>query len=132
MIYITLLSEHLEDSTIQAANFVIRDQGEYVRAYQRIAEAIHLNKNLDVLVKDKTVGRWLKVMARRYGPAYIQLEELNIQKQIQKQIGLDVPREFTEQQLLDSGLLDLKIPALPNSSFEDYILEIFFGNFQNT
>lgn len=129
MIYITLLSEHLEDSTVQAANLVIRDQGEYVRAYQRIAEAIHSNKDLDVLVKDKTVGRWLKVMARRYGPAYIQLEELNIQKQIQKQIGLDVPSEFTEQQLLDSGLLDLKIPALPNSSFEDYILEIFFGNF---
>jgi len=129
VIYLTLLSEHLEDAAVHPANLVIEDQGDYLRGYQKIAEAIHSNKECHVLVKDKTVGRWLKIMTRRYGPIYIQLEELNLHKQIRNQIGLDIPAEFNEQQLLDSGLLDLKIPALPNISFEDYILEIFFGNF---
>jgi hypothetical protein len=129
VIYVTIVNQNLKDVALQPSDLVLESQEDYVSGYHRIAQAIHGDQDLRVLVRDKTVGRWLKVMAQRYGSAYITLEELTVRGQLQQQIGVEIPKNITDQQILDSGLLDLHIPALPNATFEDYVLEVFFGRF---
>jgi len=129
VIYVTIVSQSLKDVALPPSDFIIESQEGYVSGYRRIAQAIHGDQDLRILVKDKTVGRWLKVMAHRYGLAYITLEELTVRRQLQQQSGVEIPENITDQQILDSGLLDLHIPALPNVTFEDYVLEVFFGRF---
>jgi hypothetical protein len=129
VIHLTLVAKSLQSPTTEPADLVIEDQDGYVRGYQQIAAAVHSRTELHVLVKDGTVARWLKVMAKRYGPERISVQELTLHRQFQQQTGVVVPPAVTEQQLLDSELLDLRIPAPPNVSFEDYLLEVFFGNF---
>ena len=108
----------------------IASQAAYVEGYDQIARAIHIGKDLNVLVTDRTVGRWLKVMASKYGPAYIHIEEVTPRRIFQQQTGIsELPRNATDQQILESGLLDLKIPASPGETFEDYLLKVFFGRF---
>ena len=68
-------------------------------------------------------------MALHYGPTCVNLTELTLHRQLQQQTGVDIPASVTEQQLLESGLLDLHIPAAPNTPFETYVLEVFFGSF---
>lgn len=129
MIYLTLVDQALQDIASQPVDLVIKDQDGYISGYHRVVQAIHAGREMRVLVKDRTVGRWLELLARRYGPEDITLEELTLRKQLHKQIGLEIPENVTDQQILDSGLLDLNIPASPNTTFEDHILEVFFGNF---
>lgn len=129
MIHLILVAQSLQSEFAEPVDLVIANQNDYLRGYHRIATAIHAAQDLSVLVKDKTVGRWLKVLAHRYGPDRVELTELTLHKQLRKQIGVEIPAHITEQQLLDSGFLDLNIPATPNITFEDYILEVFFGNF---
>jgi hypothetical protein len=129
VIYLTLVDQALSDIVTQPADLVIENQDGYTVGYHRIAQAIHARTNLRVSVKDKTVGRWLKIMAARYGPADITLEELTLHDQLSKQIGIEVPEHITDQQITSSELLDLSIPAAQTTTFEDYILEVFFGSF---
>ena len=50
---------------------------------------------------------------------------------LEKRIGLMIPEDITDQELISSGLLDLSIPASGQSDFNSYLLEIFFGSFMN-
>lgn len=132
MIHLTLVASSLGMDHAQSSDLVIASQDDYLLGYQRIVEAIHAKRDLQVLVRDKLVGKWLTVLARRYGPNHVQLSELTLHKQLQKQIGVEIPAHITDQQLLDSGLLELNIPAAPGTAFNTYILDVFFGTFLTT
>lgn len=129
MIHISLVDPALDLVPSQPADLTLSKPADYLRGYDSIARAIHDGRNLRVLVQDRTVGKWLTVMARKYGRSVIELEELTLRKQVAKQIGIDVPDTVTDQQIVESRLLDLNIPAGSQASFEDYILEVFFGSF---
>lgn len=108
----------------------ITTRAEYVPGYVEIAEAIHKNEDLVVLVTDPAVGRWLNVMAQKYGPKHITIEELTPRSIFIAQTGIShLPSQVTNKRLLESRLLELKIPATPGIAFEDYVLEVFFGSF---
>ncbi|MBC8254081.1 MAG: PglZ domain-containing protein [Ardenticatenia bacterium] len=129
MIHITVVDASLDIPLSQSVDLTLERPDQYLLGYDRIARAIHDGTDLHVLVRDKNVSRWLALMARRYGQQYVTLEELTLRRQFQKQIGIEIPADVTDAQILAAGLLDLNIPASPGMSFEDYLLEVFFGNF---
>lgn len=130
MIHIFIIDPAIEIPLPEPIDRRIASQADYVAGYDHISRAIHAGINLRVLVMDKTVGRWLKVMVSKYGSQHITIEEMTPRGVFQDQTGLLVlPEDATDERILSSGLLDLKIPATPGISFEDYILEVFFGNF---
>ena len=129
MIHITVVDASLDIPLSQPVDLVLENPDQYLPGYDRIARAIHDGGELHVLVRDRTVSRWLALMARRYGPQHVTLEELTLRRQVQKQIGIEIPANVTDAQILASGLLELNIPASPGMPFEDYLLEVFFGNF---
>lgn len=128
MIRLTLLDISLNISLPQA-DVILSEVNQYVAGYGHIVRAIHAQRDLHVLVTDKQIGKWLSVLQKRYGKELIEIKEISLKGQLSKQIGLAIPVSLTDQQIRESGLLDLSIPASANSTFEEYILEVFVGSF---
>jgi len=129
VIHITVVDASMDIPLSQRFDLTLEDPDQYLLGYDRIARAIHDGTDLLVLVRDKNVGRWLTLMARRYGRQEVILEELTFRRQLQKQLSIELPTHVTDRQIKESRLLELNIPASPGTSFEDYLLEVFFGNF---
>jgi hypothetical protein len=114
----------------EAIDHAVTSPADYVAGYDLITKAIHSNRDLSVLVTDKGVGRWFTVMARKYGNDQIRVENLTPKSLFQSQTGIkEIPNKVSDDQIIKSGLLELKIPAPPNTSFDDYLLDVFFGKF---
>lgn len=128
MIKLTILDLSL-DIHVPDADLILNDNDQYVSGYDRIVSAIHAQKDLHVVTTNNQVGKWLSILQRRYGKEVITIEEINIRKQLAIQIGISIPESITDQQIKESFLLDLSIPASANVTFEEYLLEVFFGNF---
>ena len=70
----------------------------------------------------------VKHPSKRYGKETITVGEINFRKQLAKQIGISIPNQLLINK--SKNLLhDLSIPASTNATFEEYLLEVFFGNF---
>jgi len=110
-------------------DLILDDQVNYVAGYDQIVRAIHKAQPYAVLVKEKKVFRWLRALGEKYGKDDVVFEERNLRLQLLEQIGIPIPENITDQQIIDAGLLDLKIPAEKNTSFEDYVLQVFIGDF---
>lgn len=128
MIKLTILDLSL-DIHVPDADITLNDIDQYVSGYDRIVRAIHSQKDLHVVITNNQVGKWLSILQKRYGKETITVEEINFRKQLAKQIGISIPESITDQQIKESSLLDLSIPASTNATFEEYLLEVFFGNF---
>ena len=95
---------------------VIASVNDYIAGYDHIARYIHKGLDIQVLVSDKIVGRWLKIMAAKYGPEHIVIEELTPRRVFQDQTGImALPDEITDERLLGSGLLELKNSCYPRN-----------------
>jgi len=110
---------------------VLKSTDEYVVCYQKIKDAMRATSDLHVAVTDPTSARWLKIMAQRYGPDYITYTELTLRSFLEDRIGLKIPDEISEAEILAARLNELNIPASGQANFFEYLLEIFFGSFLN-
>lgn len=128
MIHITTTDPSLDLATAQPADLTLDKPGDYLAGYQRIVQAIHGEQDLRVLVRDRVVSKWLLVLARRYGPQLVTITELTLRRRLREQIGSEIPEQVTDQQIRESGLLDISIPARSGATFEEHLLEVFFGN----
>lgn len=129
MIKIVYIDPQLNIVPVDSIDLSLDQQSQYLAGYDQIVLALHQQKSLVVLVKEKSVFRWFQILGEKYGNADVVLEERNLRIQLEEQIGISVPAEISDQQIIDSGLLELRIPAEKNMSFEDYVLQIFIGDF---
>lgn len=113
------------------AGLIVTEPSGYIPAYQRILADIRTGEPLDVLVRNRKVAGWLNLMAQRYGPGRIQYKSITVRSYFEEHIGITVPQVYSDQDISASGLLQLNIPASGHVSFEEYILETFFGAFLN-
>lgn len=130
MIHISAISPDLELGE-RSADILISHPAEYIAAYKRIMQSVYSGNSLQVHVRHKKVAGWLGLMAQRYGPEKISFKSLTTRSFFEEHIGISVPLQYSEKEISSSGLLELNIPASGQTSFDDYILEIFFGNFLN-
>lgn len=129
MIVIRSIDPDLELPIQSAPDLEIGQRSAYPRAYHQVAGAIHAGEDLTVIVRDRAAARWLRLMAERYGFQEIAFEEINPRSLLQSQLEfVELPEEIENQEILDSRLLELRIPSKENESFEHYILRIFFGD----
>ena len=129
MIKIIFIDPQLNVVPADHTDLILDDRVNYVRGYDQIVRAIHKAQPYVVLVQEKNVFRWLRVLGEKYGKADVIFEERNMRLQLQEQIGIPIPENLTDQQIADSDLLEIRIPADKNISFEDYILQVFVGDF---
>jgi hypothetical protein len=110
-------------------DIVLSKQEQYLSGYDRIVSAIHSHEDITVIITNKQIKGWLSLIPKRYGGDKVSYEEITLKGQLGKQIGIVIPEKITDQQIRESRLLDLHIPVYANTSFEDYLLIIFFGDF---
>jgi hypothetical protein len=127
VIKIIFINPKLNIQPIEKVDFQVDGQAQYVSSYDKIVQSIHLEQELVVLVTEKSVFRWLSALKDKYKEVVI--EERNLRQQLQAQIGIAVPEYVSDQKIIESKLLELKIPSDLNSSFDDYLLRIFIGDF---
>ena len=127
MIYITTVDPSLDLAGAQPADVTVAQPSDYLEGYRCIVEAIHAEQDLRVLVRDRLVARWLRVLAKRYGAQLVTVSEMTLRGRLKDQLGVAVPDEITDQQIKDSGLLDISISARAGATFDDHLLEVFFG-----
>ncbi len=128
MIRLTILDLSL-GIPVPDADITLSDIDQYVSGYDRIVSAIHARKDLHIVTTNNQVGKWLSILQKRYGKENLTIDEVNYRKLLFKQIGVLIPESITDQQIKESSLLDLSIPTSENLSFEEYLLDVFFGKF---
>jgi hypothetical protein len=133
VILIDVVDPSLDVPLSERVNLLINSPSEYVAGYDLIARSIHSQKSLHVVITDKRVGHWFLKMAEKYGDDEIIIVFVTPKSIFQKQTGItDIPNAVTDEQIIKSGLLDIKTPAMPNTSFEDFLIMNCFGKFLTT
>lgn len=102
---------------------------DYVSVYRQIVQAIYSGAPLRVAVLDKVAAFWLRKLPERYGRSSVVIEELTLRKVLSRQWGVPIPDWVREQDLADAGLSSVSISAAPGTSFEDFLLGVFFSPF---
>ena len=100
---------------------------DYVPSYCAIQTAVHTNKQTTVIVRHKTCGHWLKRACQKYTDQVITWNICTPRQVIESEWGVSVPSAISDTAIIRSGLLDYDICAKENQSFEDALLEYFFG-----
>lgn len=104
---------------------------EYVDAYSSILEAIYNNKDLVVVVRNRSCVGYLKKMSDRYGNDKIEIEIYSIKQRISDFLEMTIPDYITEDDLAKSKIFE-KVEELKHTKgidFSDLILNSYLGNY---
>ncbi len=115
---------HLLDD--QKATVVVEKVTDYPYAYLALKEAIHKGSTVSVHVRNPTVATWLAQCATSYGDAYITLRTYRPRDALKERWQIAIPPGVSDQDILQSGLLDVQIVAKEGQDFWDILLENFY------
>ncbi len=102
---------------------------EYVPAVQRIKEMIRAGRDMRVLVREPACAVWLKRFARTYSDATVRFRKTSARELLGRRWNTRIPEQISEQAILDSGFLEADIVPRSGQSYEDIILEHYWGEF---
>lgn len=128
MITLTVVAPGIDPAEF-TYDLLLQSPAEYPSAYQRIVGAIHAGHEFHVLITDRILARWFKVLAQRYGSDQVAFREITLRSLLESRIGLTIPPEISDVDIQSSELMDLNIPASGQASFSDYLLDVFLGSF---
>lgn len=100
---------------------------EYVIAYKIIVESIEKSRRIKVKVNNATSFRWFQRMASRYPQGVFTFETMDARQALAQTWDVDVPEEVSNEDILQTGLLDLGIQPEPGMPFEDILLKHFYA-----
>jgi len=100
---------------------------EYVGAYVRILAALQNNQNFRLFVHHQAVFQWLKNFSVRYPQGTFVFEMLDAREALRQKWGVELPDELRNEEILESGLLELDLQPQPGQSFEDLLLSHFYA-----
>src|SRR5262249_48892308 len=112
----------------QKATKVVEKVADYPDAYLILRDAIHNGHSVMLHVRHPTVATWLKRCADNYGDQYIALRIFTPRAALQEQWCVGIPSEVSDQDILQSDLLALKIAPRTGQDFWDIVLEHFYGS----
>ena len=115
---------HLLDD--QKATIVAEKVSDYPYAYLALKEAIHNGSTASVHVRNPTVATWLARCAASYGDRYITLRSYKPRDALNERWQIAIPPNISDQDILQSGLLDVQIVPKEGQDFWDIMLENFY------
>src|ERR1700730_11858587 len=115
---------HLLDD--QKATVVVEKVFDYPYAYLALKEAIHSGSAVSIHIRNHTVATWLTRCARSYGDTYITLRTYTPRDALKERWQIAIPPDVSDQDILQSGLLDVPIVPKQGQDFWDILLENFY------
>ena len=118
--------DHLLDD--QKATLVAEKVSDYPFAYLALREAIHSASTMSVQVRNRTLATWLARCAASYGETHITLLTYTPRDALKDRWQIDIPPDVSDQNILQSGLLDIQIVPKEGQDFWDILLEYFYND----
>jgi hypothetical protein len=114
-----------------AAVFPVDAVGDYVPACLAIRATLRqpgVAGSLEVRVRDGVAAVWLSAAAAAYGDEWIGVRHYTARQALRERWQLDVPAIVTDRDILQAGLLDQVVTPRTGQSFDDVVLEQFYGD----
>ena len=108
---------------------LVTETAHYAPAYDRMARALHTQKNLGLIVRHRTCAAWFCVAQGKYGAEHIEIEEITYASQLAERWAVTVPEWVSDVEVENSRLLKVDIRAAPGQTFENVLLERFCSPF---
>jgi len=126
---ITIVSDTLGLIPADAPDaLVLSEIKDYVPGYDRILNTIEDGMNLTVYVLNTTLERWLLNMASRYPHGTFEFKSMDARSYIKQKWETPIPEYVSNEDIVDSGILEADITLRKGDSFENIILQHFFDH----
>lgn len=109
---------------------LVESVADYVPTCLALRQTLHTSSgHLEVFVHDVTAGAWLRALADAYGPDHIVVSEHTAQQALADRWNVVIPATVSRQDIVQAGLLDIQVTPRAGQTFEDVLLEYFYGDF---
>lgn len=108
---------------------IVAEVAEYVPAVQHIKETVRAGKDLRVLVRDLVSAVWLQRFADTYSYTVVRYQKTSAREVLSQRWHTRIPEQISDQAILDSGFLQANIVPRSDQSYEDIVLEHYWGEF---
>ena len=102
---------------------------DYVPAVQQIKGAVAAGKPLRVIVRDAACAAWLKRFAASYSDMVVRYSTVTARDLLAQRWQTEVPDRVTDQDILASGFLEAEIVPRAGQSYDEIVLEHYWGEF---
>jgi len=120
-------SAHLKDPT--EFECVVAAVPDYVPAIQRIKQALATKEPLRVLVRDAACTVWLERFAASYSSAIVGYSITTVRALLAERWQTEIPEHITDEAILTSGFLEANIVPRAGQSYDEVVLEHYWGEF---
>ncbi len=108
---------------------VVESVSDYVPAVQRIKQTVGAEGTLDVLVRHPACSVWLERLADSYNDAAVRYSVQTPREALAERWQTEIPSYVTDEAILASGFLSEDIVLRTNQTYEEIILESYWGEF---
>ena len=109
--------------------FVVAAVPDYVPVIQQIKQAVAVGGSLRVLVHDPTCAVWLERFAASYSDAMVCYSIRTTRDLLAKRWQTEIPEHVTDEAIHASGFLEADIVPRAGQSYDDIVLEHYWGEF---
>lgn len=102
---------------------------DYVPAVQRIKKAVAAKEPLRVLVRDDACAVWLERLAASYSDVVVHYSKETARDLLAERWQLELPEHVTDEAILASGFLEADIVPRSGQSYDEVVLEHYWGEF---
>jgi hypothetical protein len=110
-------------------DYVVATVPDYVPAVQRIKQAVAAKESLRILVRDVACAVWLERFAASYRDAVVRCSSKTACHLLAERWQAEIPEFVTDEAILASGFLEADIVPRAGQSYEEIVLEHYWGEF---
>lgn len=99
---------------------------DYVYGYDRILNAIESNSDLSLYIQNTAVETWIKQMSSHYPQELFEFHKLDPRKYLAEKWNIIIPDYVSNEDILNTNLLEVEITPRAGDSFENVLLEQFY------
>lgn len=110
-------------------DYVVAAVPDYVPAVQQIKRAIAAEKPLKVMVRDAACAVWLERFAASYSDVVVRYSVKAARDLLAERWQTDIPDHVTKEAILASGFLEQDIVPRAGQSYDEIVLEYYWGEF---
>lgn len=118
---------HLKDPT--EFECVVAAVPDYVPAVQQIKRVVAAKESLRVLVRDAACMVWLERFAASYSDAVVDYSTTTVRALLAERWQTEIPEHATGEAILASGFLEADIVPRAGQSYDEIVLEHYWGEF---
>ena len=108
---------------------LVADIADYVVAVQRIKQAFRQSETLRILVRHPVCAAWLQRLAASYSDDQVNYTTISARELLARHWQAAIPENISDEDILASGFLTAEIAPRSGQTYEDIILEHYWGEF---